>query len=146
MPRFILPALVLAGLAVPTVAQTPPAQQPTNPAKELPYDRGYDVQTPKHDAVDAVEKPETEKLNQSAEAVDTAVTRQNEKQYALDQTAYRAAVAARREKMQMDEVTFQRQSSAYADAMAAWRVQVRACEEGKKAVCEMPAPRPQDFY
>ena len=82
----------------------------------------------------------------AAMATNTAVTRQNEKQYALDQTAYRAAVAARREKMQMDEVTFQRQSSAYADAMAAWRVQVRACEEGKKAVCEMPAPRPQDFY
>lgn len=145
MPRFILPALVAAGLAVPTVAQTPPAQ-PTNPANELPRDRGYDIQTPKHDAIDAVEKPETQKLNETAEAVDTAVRDQNEKQYALDQTAYRAAVAARREKMTIDEVTFQRQSSAYADAMAAWRVQVKACEDGKTRTCEMPAPRPQDFY
>jgi hypothetical protein len=137
-------AALLVTTSAPAIAQTAP--QPTSPAKELPHDRGYDVQTPKHDAVDAQEKPVTEHLNHSEQAVDTAIAAQNTKQYAIDQTEYRAAVAARREKIAIDEATYQRNASAYADAMAAWRAQVTACKAGHQKACDMPSPTPAEFY
>ena len=44
------------------------------------------------------------------------------------------------------DARYVRQQVAYADAMTAWRAQVRACKNGYKRACNAPTPNPADFY
>lgn len=63
-------------------------------------------------------------------------------QYAADLAAYDAAARAH----SRQSARYARQKRAYADAMAAWRVQVAACDRGKTVACNAPAPDPAAFY
>ena len=54
-----LVAVAACTFAVPAAAQVPNP----DPAPQAAQDRGYDIDTPKHDAVDAQEKPVTNALN-----------------------------------------------------------------------------------
>ncbi|WP_380877023.1 hypothetical protein ACFB49_11130 [Sphingomonas sp. DBB INV C78] len=144
-----------AMLALPAAAQvaTTPSPPSTDPARELPYDRGYDKQTPKHDAVDAVEKPVTEQLNTGAaveasgnRAATETVNATNEAQYEADMAAYRASVQSKAQVAAADEARYETQQRAYADAMAVWREQKRACDRGVMKACKKPTPNPAEFY
>lgn len=143
-------AMLLMLSPLPLAAQ---AVAPTEPSRELPYDRGYDKQTPTHDAVDAAEKPVTETLNTRAAVVASGnraavatVNNANEAQYEADMAAYRAAVQANQQQISKDEARYERQQRAYADAMAVWREQKAACDRGVLKECKKPTPNPADFY
>jgi len=106
-------------------------------------------ETPAAVAADAQEKPVTQALNNSVAAnVQTtdAINAANQNQYELDRAAYRAATAVRREKMAIDDEAYARQQAAYADAMAAWRIQTDDCKRGHQKACNAPTPVPADFY
>lgn len=66
----------------------------------------------------------------------------NRAQHAADMAAYDAAMRDHVRK----SARYARQQRAYADAMAAWRIQVAACEKGKSVACNAPAPDPANFY
>lgn len=111
------------------------------------------AQTPKHDAVDAQEKPVTEQLNTRAavaasdnRAATVAVNGAREAQYEADMAAYRAEVQAHRREIAADQARYERQQRAYADAMAVWREQKAACDRGVLKACKKPTPNPADFY
>ena len=141
--KTLVPALLL--LASAGGAQVP------NPdsAPEAAQDRGYDVQTPKHDAVDAQEVPVTESLNDQAgraAAVNEIAGEVDQEQYRSDMEAYRADVAAHAAATARDDARYARQQRAYADAMAQWRAQTAACDRGKLKACKLPTPNPADYY
>jgi hypothetical protein len=70
-----------------------------------------------------------------------AVNANRRAQYDADLAAYgRAVVRNDRQRAQ-----YRSQQRAYADAMGAWRMQVAACQDGNKAACDAPSPRPADF-
>jgi hypothetical protein len=100
-------------------------------------------------AADAQEQPVTQALNDSVAANTGAVNAQNaanQDQYELDRAAFRAQVAARHEKIMMDDAAYAKQQAAYADAMAAWRIQTDECKRGILKSCKKPTPVPADFY
>ena len=149
-------ALICAALAVTTPAM---AQVPNpDPARELPQDRGYDVDTPKHRAVDAQEQPVTQALNAQAGAAASAASAQADAvntadadaeaqaHYQADLDSYRAAVDAHARTAMRDQDRFARQQHAYAEAMRAWRMQTYACEKGHLKACKLPTPNPADYY
>jgi len=100
-------------------------------------------------AADAREQPVTQALNHDeadqAQATN-AVNMAQQNQYELDRAAFRAEVAARREKILTDEAAYAKQQNAYADAMAAWRIQNDECKRGILKSCKKPTPVPADFY
>lgn len=63
-----------------------------------------------------------------------------------DRAAYRAAVMAHAATLIGDQVRYERQEAAYADAMWAWRQQVRACKRGNTRVCNQPVPSYSTYY
>ncbi len=99
--------------------------------------------------VEAREQAATDALNrtveQNAQATD-ALNAARERQYAEDRAAFRAEAAARHEKIVSDAIAYERQQRAYADAMAAWRVQSEACRKGDFKACQKPTPMPADYY
>ena len=100
-------------------------------------------------AADAREQPVTQALNDSVAANAQATSAQNaanQNQYELDRAAFRAQVAARREKIMVDEDAYAKQQNAYADAMGAWRIQTDECKRGILKSCKKPTPVPADFY
>lgn len=102
-------------------------------------------------AADAREQPITEALNRDEAAqarAASAASSAQQTQYELDRAAFRAEIAARREKILMDEAAYARQQNAYAyaDAMAAWRIQNDECKRGILKSCTKPTPIPADFY
>ncbi|MBU3079393.1 hypothetical protein [Sphingomonas quercus] len=137
---------VLAMLAAPLTAQAPAPMQ--------------EGDTPKQRAVNAVEAPVTQHLNQTVDAATAARDAQRadaanaaadlsaaqQEQYAADMSAYRSSVQAHRMELARDEVRYARQQRAYADAMAAWRLQAHDCQKGSKAACNAPPPDPAAFY
>ena len=144
----LIAAAGLAAIAAPLAAQTAQVPNPA-PTKELAQDRGYDKQTPKHDAVDAQEAPVTKALNgQVGVATSDAMVQNatNQETYAADMAKYRARVEANAHATMADQDRYARQQHAYADAMAAWRVQTEACQKGSKAACNAPVPDPASFY
>ncbi len=148
MTRIHLIAAGMAALAAPLTAQTVPVPNPA-PTRELAQDRGYDKQTPRHDAVDAQEAPVTKALNgQVGEATTGAMVQNatNQETYAADMAKYRARVEAEARATLSDQDRYTRQQHAYADAMVAWRAQVEACRTGAKAACTNPVPDPASFY
>lgn len=98
---------------------------------------------------DAQEQPVTQSLNNGVAAKAAATDAANAerlRQYDLDRAAFRAQVVARHEKIMNDEAAYARQQAAYADAMAAWRMQADACKQGHDKACHAPTPVPADFY
>jgi hypothetical protein len=107
------------------------------------------AQTAESTGADAQEKPVTQSLNSGGAAqaaTANAVNAANQDQYELDRAAFRAQVAARREKIMLDEEAYARQQNAYADAMTAWRIQNDECKRGILKSCKKPTPVPADFY
>lgn len=100
-------------------------------------------------AIDAREQAVTQELNRkqamSARTEVTTMSAQQD-QYALDRAAFRAEIAARREKMAITQEEYAKREAAYADAMAAWRVQNDECDRGILKSCKKPTPMPADFY
>ena len=141
--RKLIPALLF--LATAAGAQVPNP----DPAPEAAQDRGYDVQTPKHDAIDAQEAPVTQSLNAKAgqaAAVNEIAGEVDQAQYQTDMEAYHADVMAHAAATMRDEARYGRQQRAYADAMAQWRAQTDACNRGKLKACKLPTPNPADYY
>lgn len=137
-----------AATPTPTPVPTAPVPNPTA-AKEAPVDRGYDKVTPKHEAVDAQEAPATATLNKAVAAVGNEaekINAENQAQYEADRAAYRAAYAAHTRAAISDQVHYDRQQRAYADAMAEWRAQTAACKKGKVSACNKPTPDPAKYY
>jgi hypothetical protein len=66
--------------------------------------------------------------------------------YARDMAAYRTAVRRHNRTLIRDQVRYDRQQRAYADAMAVWRDQVAACKRGSARACRAPTPDPAAFY
>jgi hypothetical protein len=66
----------------------------------------------------------------------------NSAQYDSDLANYDAAMRAHGRA----DAHYARQKQAYADAMAAWRVQTAACLKGHQVACNAPAPDPANFY
>lgn len=107
------------------------------------------AQTPATTAADVREQPVTQALNNNVAAnaqASTAVSDSQQNQYELDRASFRAEVAARREKIEMDQEAYAKQQMAYADAMAAWRIQNDECKRGILKSCKKPTPVPADFY
>jgi hypothetical protein len=63
-----------------------------------------------------------------------------------DRAAYRAAVMAHAATLIDNQVRYEQQEAAYADAMWAWRQQVRACKRGNSRVCNQPVPSYDAYY
>lgn len=139
-----VPALLLA------IAAAAPAQVPNpSPTRPAAQDRGYDKDTPKHEAVDAQEAPRTRQLNATSAlgaAVKDEASAADQAQYEADLAAYHDAIMANRADAMNDMARFNRQQRAYAEAMAQWRVQSAACAKGKMPACRLPTPRPADYY
>lgn len=113
---------ILAALLLVQVAGEAPPTQPTAPVTHA--NNRVRAQTTARDAA-------VDELNMSRDA-----------RYAADMAAYLDArhIAA------ADRMRYDRQQRAYADAMAAWRDQVRACRRGYQRACEAPTPDPAAFY
>lgn len=100
-------------------------------------------------AADVSGQPVTQSLNAGIAAEvagDNAAEKARQDQYELDRAAFRAQVVARREKIMLDQAAYAQQQAAYADAMAAWRLQSDACKKGDRAACKARTPVPADFY
>ncbi|MBS0284948.1 MAG: hypothetical protein JSS15_11065 [Proteobacteria bacterium] len=151
----ILPLLVagaMLGGAVPAVAQETPPQDPNAPRAPLPYDRGYDKDSPRTEAIDAAGRPGVDAANRAVldqsnaqAAVQADVQQADAAQYQADVAAYRRAMRAHHRRIARQDARYARQERAYADAMAAWRLQVAACKRGNNAACNAPTPDPADY-
>jgi hypothetical protein len=107
------------------------------------------AQSPTTTAADIREQPVTQALNNNVAAnaeANSAVIDAQHNQYELDRAAFRAEVVARREKIEADQEAYTKQQMAYADAMAAWRMQNDECKRGILKSCKKPTPVPADFY
>ena len=70
----------------------------------------------------------------------------NQAQYQQDMEAYRRSLRANNHQAIRDQVRYDHQQRAYADAMVAWRQQVYACHHGHTRACHAPTPNPAAFY
>lgn len=138
--KLLLPLLL--GAALPAFAQAP-----ANPPVSDPYARGYTApHSPAAPAVNAVEGPVTDSLNKQVANQTANMDSAQKAQYDKDMAEYRAKVEANARQSVRDQVRFENQQRAYADAMFAWRLQTRACERGHVRACRAPTPDPADFY
>ncbi|VVT02257.1 conserved exported hypothetical protein [Sphingomonas sp. EC-HK361] len=141
-------AVALAAVALPAVAQTTTAD-PGTPHKPLPYDRGYDKDTPRTRAINDAARPGVESANAevlaSAQAQTSGGTADSA-QYSRDMAAYRQALRTRRHVANADMRRYDRQQRAYADAMRDWRRQSYACHHGSRRACRAPTPNPANYW
>ena len=79
-------------------------------------------------------------------AVNAEVAAANQAQYETDRQSYMAALVQHDRAVDRTAARTVRQQTAYADAMAVWRVQVDQCKKGRQKACDMPAPNPADYY
>ncbi len=149
-PMKLIAATALIALSAPLSAQSTVQPAPAlPPTQKLPADRGYDKETPRTQAVNAVEAPVTADLNRQVGRIDNdaaAINAAQQEAYTADMARYRSKVEATNNVIRNDAVRYDRQQRAYADAMTAWRVQAQACQKGKRAACNAPAPDPAAFY
>ena len=152
-------ALIAAPVAAQTTSQgaaptTPPTQpgsinDPGTPRTPLPVDRGYDKPQKRTEAINAPNRDDVARANEmssGAAAASTATARtEAEIQYDADMAAWLAALEARGETIMEDRSIYLANQRAYADAMAAWRRQVAACNAGASAACKLPTPNPADY-
>jgi hypothetical protein len=75
-----------------------------------------------------------------------ATNADNQAQYQSDMASYEQALRANHHDAVRDQVHYDHQRRAYADAMAAWRQQVYACKHGSNRACNEPAPDPASYY
>ena len=153
--KILLAGAALGLVAVPALAQqsTVPGSPTLPPTQPLATDRGYDKETPRTEAVNAAEAPVTAALNstagQDAAVASTATADMNaaaRAQYDADREAYWAALVEHDRSVQRTDERYMRQQNAYADAMAAWRLQVEECKHGANRACKAPTPLPSQFY
>lgn len=143
--RIVL-GVALAACSVAAAAQTGSAS-PDSPRTPLPYDRGYDKDSPRTRAINDAERPAVQAANNAAavEAADAAAATRSP-QYEADLAAYDQALRDRRRVIATDRRIHARQQAAYADAMYAWRLQVAACDRGNRRACNAPTPDPAAFW
>jgi hypothetical protein len=68
-------------------------------------------------------------------------------QYAADLAAYDDAMRAHGHQIARQDMHYQHQQRAYADAMAVWRANKYECEQkGRISACRAPTPDPASFY
>ena len=142
-------AVAIAAVAMPAIAQTGSAH-PGTPHTPLPYDRGYDKDTPRTRAINDAARPGVESANAEVLAR-TDVQTQNggaidQGQYARDMASYREALRTRRHIANRDMRRYDRQQRAYADAMRDWRRQRYACHHGSRRACRAPTPNPANYW
>ncbi|WP_242137077.1 MULTISPECIES: hypothetical protein [unclassified Sphingomonas] len=75
-----------------------------------------------------------------------AVNARNQAQYESDMASYARSLRANHREAVRDEVHYDHQRRAYADAMADWRNQVYACRHGHTRACKAPTPNPANYY
>ncbi|WEK41652.1 MAG: hypothetical protein P0Y64_09390 [Candidatus Sphingomonas colombiensis] len=151
----ILPLLIAGAtlaVAVPVVAQNTQAPDPNAPHAPLPYDRGYDKDSPRTEAIDAAGRPAVDAANRQVldqsntqAATQADMQQADSAQYAADILAYRQARRAQHRQVARDDARYARQERAYADAMADWRREVDACHHGNNAACRAPTPDPANY-
>lgn len=148
-PKIVI-LLAAASLSGAAIAQT--AAPAPGSAQDL-YQKGLENKgSPNAPAVNAVEGPVTEKLNDNVAAADNtaaagqAMTAEDRAQYEADRAAYMDALVKHDAAVNRTDARYVRQQVAYADAMTAWRQQVRACKKGYQRACNAPTPNPADFY
>ena len=149
----VLIAAALPAAVLPAAAQTTTApagsQDPDAPHATLPYDRGYDKDSPRTEAIDAAGRSGVADANNAANAASadqTASGGADQAQYAEDMAAYRGALRARHHAIASDQRLYDHQQRAYADAMADWRRQVYACHHGSNRACNAPTPDPAAYW
>lgn len=103
-----------------------------------------DPQTPSPAVVQA--NREANRLSHAQTELNDAANAGNRAQYAADMEAYRRSMRAHRRAVVADNAHYDHQQRAYADAMAAWRMQVRECKKGHPRACKAPTPNPADYY
>ena len=79
-------------------------------------------------------------------AVAAQMNAEAQAQYDADIAAYESAVRANRRQNMADTDHYAHQRAAYAEAMRAWRQQVRDCKRGINAACRAPTPDPAAFW
>ncbi len=148
MRRFTL-RLMFAGAAAlvcaPLAAQTAEAPHQIDPNQPQNDGSAAASATVPPGAVAPGVDPGTANANANvagAIAATATVNANNAAQYDSDLANYDAAMRAHGRAT----VRYARQKRAYADAMAAWRVQVAACQSGHQVACNAPAPDPANFY
>lgn len=103
-------------------------------------------------ATGAVAQSTTQAANARESAQVTAPTAadrmnvQNQAQYQRDLATYEQSLRSSHHEAVRDQVRYNRQRRAYADAMTVWREQVRACHRGNTRACKAPTPNPADYY
>ena len=151
--------LVVVAVPGPSLAQQvngDPATQPqTTPAQGTnEVQRGYaNPAMPHQDAINAGGQSGTAALNagvnnnlQDTQAVNAANQAIYQADSASDQARYDEALREHDRNIARSDRHYRHQQRAYADAMAAWRLQVRDCLAGHKMACNMPPPDPASFY
>jgi|GEM_PF-2912862 len=90
--------------------------------------------------------PTTRQLNHASDDY-TRIRANARAHYRIGRRAYIAAVEAEHDReVNRYDRRYARQQVAYAEAMAAWRVQVAACKRDDRRACAAPTPRVADFY
>jgi hypothetical protein len=106
----------------------------------------------KENAVNAVEGPVTQSLNNQVNnnvvAGQVNADTQNaeaQAQYQADKEAYWAAISANDGKVARNDAHYMKMQEAYAAAMHDWRMQVIACKRGHQRACDLPTPVPANY-
>ncbi len=133
--------------ASPLLAQQ--AADPGAPRAPLAEDRGYDKPDARTDAINAPNQAALAQANDPAAqppASTLSTNEANQAQYDRDMQAYRDMVHAHNVAVVRDNIRYERQQRAYADAMRIWRIQTAECQHGNSRACKAPPPDPADFY
>lgn len=152
----LLVAAVLPGAALAQQVNGDPATQPqtTPPQGTDEVQRGYaNPAMPHQDAINAGGQGGTAALNsgvndnlQNVQAMNAANQAIYQADAASDQARYDADLREHDRSIARTDAHYRHQQRAYADAMAAWRLQVRDCLAGHRMACNMPPPDPASFY
>ncbi len=89
--------------------------------------------------------PTTRDLNHIS-GMYAAMGSREQARYRMDRRAYVASVMQHRLDVRRYHRRYVHREIAYAEAMAMWRRQVRACHNGDRAACAARTPRTADFY
>ena len=152
----LLATAALSGSATAQQVNGDPATQPqaTPPQGSNEVGRGYaNPAMPNQDAINDGGEAGTAALNagvtgnlqaqQATNAANEAIYQANS---ASDQMRYDRALREHDRNVARSDAHYRHQQRAYADAMSAWRLQVRDCLAGHKRACDLPPPDPASFY
>ncbi len=148
MRRFTFPLMLVGAVALagtPLAAQTGSEPHQVDPNQPQNDGSAAASATVPPGAVAAGVDPGTANANANVQGNIAATATANANsgaQYDADLSNYDAAMRAHGRA----NAHYDRQKRAYADAMAAWRAQVAACEKGHQVACNAPTPDPANFY